>query len=276
MTAPNQPAAHGPGTLPPDEKWEPSVTLGHVAQPAATDVAALVVKLTASIFAHWKINGSKEAWPGEWDRLERQKANNIINAKDILTPALSRLVAERDAARLELARVKASDDFNWKIIRDCMDELEMKDMGPSMMRGEIQEWKLQVGYLKEKEVRATDRAVMLKLEVDRLTAERDAVVKALNEIAKIIGISYAIGDRLAKKDGWIKAILYKVQKTHLGRVDEKIATLTAALSTAREREGKLREALKDARHIILTNLDAAQLRKCSEDFAHVKDALETQ
>ncbi len=71
----------------------------------------------------------------------------------------------------DLATALAERDFFWKIISECMEQLEMKDMGPSMMRGEIQEWLLQVGYLKEKEVKATDRATLLQLERDSLKAQ---------------------------------------------------------------------------------------------------------
>lgn len=76
------------------------------------------------------------------------------------------------ATELELARVKASDASLWKIVSECMTELGMVNQAPSLMRGEIQEWKCQVGYLKEKEVKATDRAVLLQLELDRLRAQQ--------------------------------------------------------------------------------------------------------
>lgn len=79
----------------------------------------------------------------------------------------------------ELAEAEARDEFNWNIIKGCMEELEMKDMGPSMIRGEIQEWKCSHERLKAKEVAATDRAVLLALERDTLRAERERLERVL-------------------------------------------------------------------------------------------------
>jgi hypothetical protein len=84
------------------------------------------------------------------------------------------------AIKRELAEAKARDEFNWNIIKGCMEELEMKDMGPSMIRGEIQEWKCSHERLKAKEVAATDRAVLLALERDTLRAEVEELKRLAN------------------------------------------------------------------------------------------------
>ena len=101
---------------------------------------------------------------------------------------------------------------------------------------------------------AKELFVVLTPALAALTAERDAAVRATTDAAlDVIAVSQELAEQINEN-----------------------GALTAALATAREREGKLREALEDARRMILTNLDAAQLRKCSEDFAHVQDALETK
>lgn len=84
------------------------------------------------------------------------------------------LEVELSEAKAEVARMKASDEFNWNIIKGCMDELEMVDMGASMIRGEIQEWKYSHARLK-------DSNTFLRVRVAELEADKARLIEAMHK-----------------------------------------------------------------------------------------------
>lgn len=186
----------------------------------------------------------------------REATEQMKQERDDFEEAGFALGVERDTLRneatrlaAEVERLKAQDEFQWGILKGCMDELEMVDMGPSMIRGEIREWKCSHGRLKAKEVAATDRAVLLAMERDQLRAEVERYKQDFRDQEKRIQAAHR---ELAQATGELN-----IKRQLLDRLRAGFDKLTITAAQTADRNVELRAEVERLRGEALAATDDA-------------------